>query len=35
MKKVINAIGNFVKREWFLLVMVATISLVLIMFELL
>jgi hypothetical protein len=35
MKKVINAIMNFVKREWFLLVMLVTISLVLLIFELL
>ncbi len=35
MKKVINAILNFVKKEWFLLVMMVTIILVLVIFELL
>ncbi len=35
MKKVIKAIMNLVKREWFLLVMLVTISLVLLIFELL
>jgi hypothetical protein len=34
MKTLINKIVAFVQREWFLLIMVATIALIVILFEL-
>ena len=35
MKKILNKVVTFGKREWFLLIMVAAITLVIVLFELL
>ncbi len=35
MKRLIKVIGNFLKKEWFLLIAVCTIALIILVFELL